>query len=497
MRLVKGPSDHVVVVGAGLAGLSAALRLAGAGRRVTVLERATSPGGRCGALRQAGYSFDTGPVVLTMPGLIEDAFDAVGEQMADWLTLDPVDPAYRGFFPDGSTLDVHAHPEAMAAEIARVIGPAEARGYERFVAFAAKMYRLQMRAFIDANLGSPLSLLTPELARLAAMGGFRRLGTVVGEFLKDPRTRRIFSFQALYAGLDPQRALALYAVIAYMDSVSGVSYPRGGMHAVPLAMAAAGSKHGVDIRYGVEVASIERSGRRAHAVRTTTGERITGDAFILSPDLPAARADLLGAPLRRPLRYSPSCVLMLAGSSSHYPQLAHHNIYFGRAWESTFTELLDQQVVPTDPSLLISNAAATDPSSAHAGKYPYYVLFMAPNLRGGQDWDRLREPFVEQMNRTLHDRGLADFADGVDTLRVTTPADWATQGMAAGTPFSLAHTFGQTGPFRPRNLWGENVVFAGSGTQPGIGVPMVLISGRLAAERILGPDRSYRSRAWA
>jgi len=496
MRTVTGPTDHVVVVGAGLAGLSAAMRLAGAGRRVTVVEREDVPGGRNGLLEVGGYSFDTGPTVLTMPDLIADAFDAVGERMEDWLTLEPLDPLYRAFYPDGSVLDTHAAPEAMADEIRRVIGPEEAAGYLRFVDFVSELYRLEQRHFIDRNLDSPFDLVTPELARLVAMGGFRRLAPKVAEYLKDPRTQRLFSFQALYAGMSPYDAFAIYAVIAYMDSVAGVYFPKGGMHAVPRALAGAAEKHGVELRYGTTVTSVETSGDRAVAVHTADGDRIAADVVVLNPDLPVARRDLLRKPLRRPLRYSPSCALLLVGSSAEYSRIGHHNIHFGRAWATTFRELVDDEVLPTDPSFLVSNHTRSDPSLAPEGKHSYYVLFMTPNLHGGQDWTRLAGPFRDEMVAAMEQAGYVGFGDAIEVEHLTTPLDWEARGMEMGAPFASAHSFLQTGPFRPRNLWGENVVFTGSGTQPGVGVPMVLVSGRLAAERVVGPDLAYRSRAW-
>ena len=181
--------------------------------------------------------------------LIADALACVGEPLERWLDLRPLDPAYRAFYPDGSTLDVHADPAAMAAEVERVCGPAEAAGYLRFVEFVGTLYRLQMRRFIDRNLDSPLGLVGPSLARLVALGGFRRLAPVVARYLKDPRTQRVFSFQAMYAGLAPHQALAIYAVIAYMDTVAGVYFPRGGMRAVPEALAAAATEAGVELVY--------------------------------------------------------------------------------------------------------------------------------------------------------------------------------------------------------------------------------------------------------
>ncbi|MBV9823550.1 MAG: FAD-dependent oxidoreductase, partial [Actinobacteria bacterium] len=221
-RTVPGPTDSVVIVGAGLGGLSAALRLAGAGRQVTVLERAAGPGGRAGRLELGGYSFDTGPTVLTMPELLDDALACVGEKLADRLELLPLEPAYRANFADGSRIDVHTDPDRMADEIGRVASARDAAGYRRLVGFLRTLYRVERDSFIDRNLDSPLDLLGSAGIRLVALGGLRRLSTKIGQYLLDERLRRIFSFQAMYAGLAPQDALAIYAVISYMDTVAGV-----------------------------------------------------------------------------------------------------------------------------------------------------------------------------------------------------------------------------------------------------------------------------------
>ncbi|MEI8058117.1 MAG: phytoene desaturase family protein [Actinomycetes bacterium] len=493
-RTVKGSTDHVVIVGAGLAGLSCALRLAGAGRSVTILERESVPGGRAGLIDDSGYKFDTGPTVLTMPDLIHDAFDAVGENMYDWLELMPVEPLYRAFYPDGSQLDVHSDVDAMAEEISRVISPAEADGYRKYVEFVSKLYRYEMRDFIDTNIDTPVDLLTENLAKLVAIGGFRRLAPKVRQYLKDPRTERLFSFQAMYAGLSPQQALAIYAVIAYMDSVAGVYFPKGGMHALPRAMAGAAQKHGVQIRYNTEVTDVEMNGSRAVAVRTADGERITADVVVLNPDLPVAYKQLLGREpwnVRR-LTYSPSCFLLLAGSSATYSKTAHHNIHFGRSWDGVFRELIDERRLMTDPSILVTNPTYSDPALAPQGKQIYYVLFPTPNLDADIDWRVTGPRYRDEVVRTLEQRGYIGFGESIELEHVTTPLDWQASGLERGAPFAAAHSFVQTGPFRPSNLYGENVVFTGSGTQPGVGVPMVLVSGRLAAERITGPDPSYR-----
>ncbi|CAB4715107.1 unannotated protein [freshwater metagenome] len=488
---VKGPTEHVVIVGAGLAGLSAALRLAGAGRKVTVIERESVPGGRNGLLNKDGYAFDTGPTVLTMPSLIQDAFSCVGEDMNDWLELMPVTPLYRAYYADGTQLDVHSNTQEMEAEIAAKVSPQEAEGYRRYVDFVTKLYKYEMNDFIDRNIDSPLNLLTPNLARLIALGGFRRLAPKVNQFMKDPRLQKVYSFQAMYAGVSPQQALAIYAVIAYMDSVNGVFFPKGGMHAVPRALAAAAQKHGVEFKYNTTVTNVEVTNSRARAVITEDGQRIECDALILNPDLPVAWRDLLGkTPLSiKRLNYSPSCVTLLVGSSKKFDFAAHHNIHFGNSWDGVFDELITQKKLMSDPSVLVTIPTHDDPTLAPPGKHSYYVLFPTPNLDADIDWTKAAKPYRDHMIEVLEKRGYVGFGDSIETETLTTPLDWQAQGMERGAPFASAHTFFQTGPFRPRNMAAgiENVVFAGSGTQPGVGVPMVLISGRLAAERIVGP----------
>lgn len=491
MRTVPGRTDNVVVVGAGLSGLSAALHLAGRGRRVTVVERGSHPGGRVGRADLSGYRIDTGPTVLTMPDIIDETFAAVGESTADRLELLTVDPAYRASFADGSHLDVHSDANAMAAEIERFAGRTEAAGYLRMREWLTRLYQLEFDGFIGSNFDSPMSLLTPQLARLAAIGGFRRWEPMVRRFITDERLLRVFTFQALYVGVPPKRALAAYAVIAYMDTVSGVYFPRGGMRALPDALAAAASDAGVEFRYDAKVSGLERSGSRVTAVRTDTGERFPADAVILTTELPDTYR-LLGRTPRRPtrLRPAPSAVVAHIGCRASAPAdaVSHHTILFGTEWDRTFDEIIDQGRPMADPSLLVTRPTAGDPTLAPDGRDLLYVLAPAPNTDvGHKDWDSDRHDYTAQMLETVTSR-LPELGADPEILHVVTPQDWARQGMIAGTPFALSHTFGQTGPFRPGNTVRgiDNAVLAGSSTVPGVGIPTAIVSGRLAADRITG-----------
>ncbi|MFJ2899758.1 phytoene desaturase family protein [Streptomyces sp. NPDC087218] len=492
MKRVPGPTDHVVVVGAGLSGLACALHLLGAGRRVTVVERDAHPGGRAGRVRLGGYELDTGPTVLTMPHLADEAFAAVGDSLHRRVGLTALDPAYRACFADGSSLDVHTDGEAMEAEVRRFAGPAQAAGYRDLRQWLERLYRVQMRRFIDTNFDSPFQLLHPDLARLVALGGFGRLDGRIGRFLSDERLRRVFSFQALYAGVAPARALAAYAVIAYMDTVAGVWFPRGGMHALPRAMADAAAEAGADLRWTAEVRTLERSAHRVRAVRLASGERVPCDAVVLTCELPAAYG-LLGRAPRRParLRHSPSAVILHAGTDRTWPHLAHHTISFGAAWQRTFDELTRTGELMSDPSLLITRPTAHDPTLAPPGHHLHYVLAPCPNTTVGPTaaaWRGLGPRYRDRLVDELERRGLDGFADSIQEELMVTPLDWTRQGHAAGSPFSVSHTFVQTGPFRPRNLVRglDNVVLGGCGTTPGVGVPTVLISGKLAAMRVTG-----------
>jgi phytoene desaturase len=330
-----------------------------------------------------------------------------------------------------------------------------------------------------------------ELVRLGAFG---RLGRKVASFFHDQRLQRIFSFQSMYAGLAPYEALSLYAVITYMDSVEGVFVPRGGMHAMATGLAEAVQKAGATIRYDSPVTRILRDGSgRVNGVELTgdgsgAGERIDADVVVCNPDLPVAYRTLLGgvdAPrVARRGKYSPSCLLWVAGVRGAPPADAtHHNIHFGTDWDSSFKAIIHDGVRMPDPSILVTLHSLDDRSLAPDGCSSLYVLEPTPNLDGHVDWARERDRAVQSLRARVAGLG---YPTDVVVERIYDPLDWQALGMERGTPFALAHTFRQTGPFRPNNIDKRvpGLVFVGSSTLPGVGVPMVLVSGKLAAQRV-------------
>lgn len=484
---------RVIVIGAGLGGLSAAAHLSRRGHDVTVVERTSIPGGRAGLVAEAGFRLDNGPTVLTMPNLLADAFAAAGADMADHVTIKPVDPMYRAVYADGSTLHVRHGREAMTDEIRAFAGGKEAEAFGRFCDWLAQLYRVEMPHYIDANLDTPFDLVKPWRAalQLVKLGAFRKLGPKVASFFDDERLQRIFSFQAMYAGLAPYEALSLYAVITYMDSVEGVFVPEGGMHAMATGLAAAVEKAGVAFRYDAPVSRILRAeGSRGAVtgVELEGGERLAADVVVCNADLPVAYRTLLGgvdAPrAARRGKYSPSCVLWVAGvKGTPPPEAAHHNIHFGHDWDGAFKALIHDGVRMPDPSILVTLHSLDDPTLAPEGHSSLYVLEPTPNLDGRIDWSRERDRIMDDLRRRVASLG---YPTEVVVEQVLDPLDWEAQGMERGTPFALAHTLLQTGPFRPSNIDKRvpGLVFTGSSTLPGVGVPMVLVSGKLAAERV-------------
>lgn len=486
-------ADPVVVVGAGLGGLAAACHLAGEGRDVTVVEAAGHPGGRAGTLELDGFRFDTGPTVLTMPHLVERCFEAAGVDMAGLLELRPVDPMYRACFADGSELRVRHGREAMAEEVRAVCGPAEAAGFHRLCDWLTALYDAEMPHFVERNYDSPADLVRRPGAvlELVRLGAFGRLSRAVARYVHDDRLRRVFSFQAMYAGLAPYEALAVYAVITYMDTVNGVFVPVGGMHALPTALAAAAERAGARLRYGapVERVLLERgTSGPVRGVRLAGGEVVAASAVVCNADLPVAYRTLLPGldPPRVARRghYSPSAVVWHAGVRGGLrPGTEHHNIHFGRAWDGAFRALLEDGVRMPDPSLLVTVPTLGEASMAPPGHHVLYVLEPVPNLDGRLDWTRERARARDDLAAAAARLG---YPDDVVVERVVDPLDWEAAGMERGTPFALSHRFFQTGPFRPANVdrRAPGLVFVGSGTVPGVGVPMVLVSGMLAAERV-------------
>jgi phytoene desaturase len=481
-----------LIVGAGLGGLSAAVRLAAQGYRVRVLERHLTPGGRCGLWESEGFRFDTGPTLLLMTDYLRKVFADAGRRLEDYLDLRQLDPNYRVYFADGTTLDVTSRINRMLEGVER-IEPGVGPRFLRFLAETSKLYSIGLAAFVDRNVHRPRDFFNLRngllLLRARAM---ERLQAMVGRFFRDERLQQAFSFQSLYLGLSPYESPAIYSLLPYTEVAGGLYFPMGGMHAIPRALARLAGELGVEITYGTEVSALERSGDRIDAVRLADGRRLPADLVLVNADLPYAYETLLGEPYKNIDRFDFSCsaFLMYLGVDRAYPALPHHNLVVPADLRRACQDIFERHQVPADPAFYVCNPSKTDPALAPAGAENIYVLVPVPSQDPARpiDWTvegpRLEAEMLERLERF----GLTDLRRHLVTKRTFTPADFHQElGATRGEAFGLAHGIDQVGYFRPHNRHADctNLYFVGQSTHPGCGVPMVLISSRLVVERMV------------
>ena len=484
---------RAVVVGAGIGGLATAIRLATAGYAVTVLERHDRPGGRAGRWESEGFTFDTGPSLLLMLEYWRELFASAGRRLEDYLDIVQVDPNYKVHFPDGSVLEMTTRLNRLLEEVER-FEPGSAPRVLEYLARTRGLYDSGL-AFISRNFDSPLDMVRGNLGSLAGLGALGDLQKLVGRYVKDERLQQALSFQALYLGLSPYDALAIYALLPYTELGGGIHYPMGGMYQVPLAMERLGRELGVEYRYGAPVASLERRGDAVEAAILADGERVPGDLVVVNADLPWAYQALLGEPYPgiEKKRFSCSVVLMYLGLDREYPELEHHNFVVAPDMPGASRQLFDEHVMPEEPPYYVVATTRTDPAQAPKGCENLFVLVLAPSQHPDPtrriDWE-VEGPRVEaRMLERLERWGLPGLRQHIVTSKLVTPADFTVNfGNLRGEAFGLAHNLAQIGAFRPRNRHATlgNLYFVGQSTHPGCGLPMALISASCVAERIGG-----------
>ena len=491
------PALDTVVIGAGLGGLAAAIRLAAAGQRVLVLERNAAVGGKMSEVRASGFRFDTGPSVITMREVLEDLFVTAGQSMHDHLELLPVDPLTRYFFADGSTLDIARSLPDTLAQIAR-LNERDVAGYQKYLAYAARLYNITAPVFTFGPPPALASLRQVPVADALFAGGqaLRSMQAAICAHVQHPHLRQLLGRFATYVGASPYLATALLSVVAHVELNGGVWYPRGGVYAIAAALEGVARKLGVEIRTGAAVTAIElqphNKRQRVAGVRLASGEVIAARAVIANTDVAGVYAQLLpaafGARAARLARREVSCsgFIMLLGVAAQHAQLAHHNILFSADYAREFQQLFEQQHPPDDPTVYVAITSKTDAAHAPAGCENWFVLANVPASSAHYNWEEGRARYAELVLARLARLGL-----DVRTLRfstIFTPPDLermsgARRGALYGVSFN-----NRLAPFvRPRNAAPDvgGLYFAGGTTHPGGGVPLVLLSGKLAAELVL------------
>lgn len=483
-------SSRTAVIGAGLGGLSAAIRLARLGHEVQLFEKNTSLGGKMNRRILGDYYFDTGPSLLTMPFVIDELFDFTGFRREDFLTIDPIDPLCRYFFSDGQILDARVDPEQMATALHQ-LSPRDAKAYRRYFAYTQRIYHAAADIFLFTPIHEWHRLL--RLQALPALFGLHRLDALrtvhesVSSYFSDPRIVQLFDRYATYNGSDPFSAPATLNIIPYVEYGLGGYYIREGMYRLVESLVEVAQRLGVSIHTGSRVERIHQANGRVCGLRVE-GRNLDIETVVCNADVVSAHHQLLDdSTIRRKLSVlepSLSGMVFLWGVRKQHEQLVHHNIFFSEDYRKEFEQIFHERRAPDDPTIYVAITSKTDRAHAPDGCENWFVLLNMPYLTGEQDWPanvhRMRRTVLEK----LRSNGI-DIQDSIEEEQIFTPEDFyslygSNRGSIYGISSNSRFTAFKRPPNRSRDLKG--LYFAGGSTHPGGGIPLVLLSGKMAAE---------------
>jgi phytoene desaturase len=511
-------TDRIGVIGAGLGGLAAAATLAARGHRVTLFERNPWLGGKAAVLAEEGFRFDMGPTILTLPSVLGRIFAEAGRDLKRELDLIPLDPQWRCFYEDGSTLDLLADPRKMEAALdAFAPGSGAAGGYRRFLEVAERLHEISDRFFFWRSVGSVRDTFNAGktfqasvLGDLLALRFGRTVAGTVRRHVPEPRVAQMLDHFTQYVGSAPDASPAVLCGIAHMQTQGGIWYPRGGIRAVPEALRRLALELGVEIREETPVRRILVEGGAVTGIETEAGERVPLAAVVSNCDSVRTHRELLaGQPAARRFerrrRYEPACsgVVLYLGLDRAYPHLLHHNFVFSQDPEEEFAAIYRRGEPAADPTCYVCAPARTEPGVAPAGGEALYVLVHTPYLRPHHDWRRMfpayRRTILDKLARTA---GLEDIERRIVFEAALTPQDIHERyHVLDGAIYGLASHGRMLGAFKPANRSRDarGLYLAGGAAHPGPGMPMVLMSGWIAADaldrdRVEGVERAQPPR---
>ncbi len=499
--LSMGDSKDVIVIGAGVGGLSAAIGLAARGARVTVLEQGPQVGGKLNQWAEGGYTFDTGPHVLTMLWALEEVFAAVGRRLGDVLELARLDTVCRYHFEDGDTLDAPGDPEEAARAIA-AFAPGEEAGFRRFLDYARRVSEATTDPFLRQDFGAQVrGVPTPaqwgQLREFLALKPWRTLRQVVSEHFTDPRLRQVFELYALYSGSHPARASGIFATVADVQWRQGTFYVRGGLYGLAEALREAAEAVGVTVETNTGVREVIIKQGRARGVVTADGTRRFADAVVCNADALGAMTSLVPVAARRrwtasrvaEIEPSTSAFLLLLGVEGEYPQLAHHNSFLAADGAAEFAAIFDRQRPADDPTVGVACQSVTDPTKAPPGCTNLFVMTNPPALSPVFDWTQEADAYRDAVLTKLERMGLTDLRNRIRVEQRWTPLDLQNRyGAYRGAIYGLSSNGWRQGFLRPPQVSPDvrGLYYVGGSTHPGGGVPLCALSGMNVARQIAG-----------
>jgi phytoene desaturase len=484
----------VIVIGAGIGGMTAAIHLAKRGLHVTVLEKNSRPGGRCDRISQNGHHFDTGPTLLVMPLLYESEFAALDTSMRELLDLQRVDPTYRLVFDNGSQLALTSDMKSLQEQL-ESFEPGSFDGLLRYMDEGHRHYHLGIEKLVQPDFRKATDFFKlSNLPLVYQVKPFKKHYANMSTYFDDPRLKAAFTFQDVYMGLSPFEAPATFSMMPYTELAHGVWYPKGGMYQVVEALFSLACEAGVEFSFNTSVEQIEVNGKGARGVLLADGKRLGADAVLANADLPYVYQNLLAQDGRAKKlarkRFSCSVISFFWGVDKPYETLSPHTLFLAEDYRENFDSIIRDLDLPANPSLYIHAPARLDPTMAPRGQDTLIAIVPVGHMSGNgeQDWGAIRDQARQHVFRRLRTLGITDLEEHIKFEVNFTPLSWRKRyNLAKGSTHGLCHNLTQLGYFRPDNRHPHyhNLYFTGASTRPGTGMPTAMVSGHQSAQRIM------------
>lgn len=491
----------IIVIGAGVAGLSAAVRLQKLGYEVTLYEKDRQVGGKMNQIKTAGFTFDLGPTIVMMPEIYREVFEFCGKDPDDYISMKKVDPMLKLYFNKEEPIEFSNDLIELTKTLEN-ISPEDTQGYFAFLADIYQRYTIAKEAFITKSFRGFWDFYNPKsLWAGIRLRTFSDAYTSISKFVKDDRLRKSLAFQTLYIGVSPYQGPSLYTIIPMIELFYGVYFIEGGMYTLATSLARLFEELGGKIVYETSVDEILIDNKIAKGIRIGK-EQVMADAIVCGADFPYAMKELIPDERKRgkytnkkiaKFEYSCSCFMMYLGLDKKYPEEHLHSIYFAEDFKQNVDDLFERGKLPDDPSFYLYRPSLMDDSLAPEGQEGLYVLVPVPELSKYEKWtEQTMQAYRQKIIRLLKEKTIfKDIDEHIVSETLITPKDFSERFNAYnGATFGLKPTLKQSNYYRPHNKFSaaENLYFCGSSTHPGAGVPIVMQSAKLAVEELLRDD---------
>lgn len=479
-----------------MGGLSAAIRLAAKGFSVTILEKNERVGGKVNFLESKGFSFDTGASLLTMPHVFRELFAAAGKRLEDYLTLEKLEPICRYFWTDGARFNAFSDLQKTEAEIEK-IAPEDVVDFQRYIADSQRKYEVSERTFLAHSLNDLPKLIRPKyFADLLAISGTKTLAAHNAKYFRSSKLQQLFNRFATYNGSSPYLVPATFALIPFVEFGLGAWYAKGGIYRIPQALEKLARELGVEFQFNSAVEKIIIKNKKATGVKLANGKTLNADFIIANSDAIETYRNLIDEKSRpsfsdsRIKNTEPSCsgFVLLLGVKKKFPQLAHHNIFFSDDYKAEFDAIFERKRPAKNPTIYVCATSRTDETQAPPDSENLFILVNAPYTSSRTDWTKEARDYRNLIVEKLESFGLTDLENSIEYEKIITPADLeakylANRGSIYGVSSNSIFSAFMRPPNRARDV--ENLFFSSGSTHPGGGMPLVLLSGKMAAELIL------------